>query len=92
MKKFLKTIGNVLAIPIKFLFCMYCIPAFLLDYFIQVLTGKVKECHRKWKAVWDIVKFIVNKALEGEPITLHSSFGVYAKNDSMIYTRNVTLP
>lgn len=91
MKKFLKTIGNVLAIPVKFLFCMYCIPAFLVDYIAQVLAGEVKACHAKWKAAWSIIKFVMDKAIKGEPVTLKSTFGASTKNDSITYCKSVVL-
>ena len=42
MKKFFKTLGSIIAIPLSVLLIMYGIPAFLLNYFINILNSKIK--------------------------------------------------
>lgn len=91
MKKFIKNIGKILYYPVKILFIMYCIPAFLVDYIAQLLAGEVKDCHAKWKAAWSIIKFVMDKAMKGEPVTLKSTFGASTKNDSITYCKSVVL-
>ena len=44
-----------------------------------------------WKAVWSIIKFVMDKAMKGEPVTLKSTFGASTKNDSITYCKSAVL-
>lgn len=68
MKKFFKTLGSIIAIPLSVLLIMYGIPAFLLDYFINTLKSKIKETNEYYKNLWKVVKFGWNNILYGNKI------------------------
>ena len=68
MKKFFKTLGSIIAIPLSVLLIMYSIPVFLLDYFINILNSKIKETNEYYKNLWKVVKFGWNNILCGNKI------------------------
>lgn len=86
MKKFLKIIGFLLAMPIKFLMIMYSIPLFLLDYLVNLLIkGSVK--HSKITKFYKLCKFGMKNLWNGKTVTLASTLKAYTDTEKLEYTQ-----
>ena len=87
MKKFFKTLGSIIAIPLSVLLIMYGIPAFLLNYFINILNSKIKETNEYYKNLWKVVKFSWNNILCGNKIMTRSIYYVSNGKETMGVTK-----
>lgn len=87
MKKFFKTLGSIIAIPLSVLLFMYSIPVYLLDYFINILNSKIKEVNKYYKKLWKVVKFGWNNILYGNKIMTQSIYYVSNGKETMGVTK-----
>lgn len=79
MKKFIKSVGFILSIPLVWLLVIYSIPTFLLDYIISWLRSNVNKA----KAVmfWKLLKFGVISLYNNKDVTLESTIKAYNKDE-----------
>lgn len=83
MKKFIKSVGFILSIPLVWLLVIYSIPTFLLDYIISWLRSNVNKA----KAVmfWKLLKFGVISLYNNKNVTLESTIKAYNKDEYVIF-------
>ena len=84
MKKFLKKIGILLAIPVDLLILIYSIPIYLLNYIRYLLihgTGKYSVLSK----TYNILKFSVRNLFNGKDVTLESILKAYTDEDIKEY-------
>lgn len=86
MKKFLKIIGAILAMPIQFLMIIYSIPLFLLDYLVNLLIkGNIK--HSKITKFYKLCKFGMKNLWNGKTVTMVSTLKAYTDTEKLEYTQ-----
>ena len=89
MKKFIKSVGFILSIPLVWLLVIYNIPIFLLDYIIKLLQSNVNKA----KAVmfWKLFKFGVISLYNNKNVTLESTIKAYNKDEYITFNNISTV-
>lgn len=89
MKKFIKSVGFILSIPLVWLFVIYSIPVFLLDYIISWLRSNVNKV--KAVMLWKLLKFGVISLYNNKDITLESTIKAYNKDEYIMFNNISTV-
>lgn len=89
MKKFIKSVGFILSIPLVQLFVIYSIPVFLLDYIISWLRSNVNEA--KAVMLWKLLKFGVISLYNNKDVTLESTIKAYNKDEYIMFNNISTV-
>ena len=89
IKKFIKSVGFILSIPLVWLFVIYSIPVFLLDYIISWLRSNVNKA--KAVMLWKLLKFGVISLYNNKDVTLESTIKAYNKDEYIMFNNISTV-